>query len=151
MTTTLEKASVTARMSKWMLIEADDDECLFGFADEHPVTMGLSWVISTPVVEMNEPATRALTASGRVYALGREISYRELDEEGRTALRLLVTDRLEDYPGRAYDVAWLITQKMARHLKLPPPLRSDMDAVEEFCRQHLRSYLELRESVHRRQ
>ena len=68
----LSGAEITARMDPWMLAEAFGEECLFGFAGLHPATGGLSWVLSTPVAEFNEAADRARTASGRVYALGRQ-------------------------------------------------------------------------------
>jgi hypothetical protein len=140
-TTPLSEAKITARMTAWMLVEASGDACLFGFAEQHPNTGGLSWILSTPVVELTGTEDRARTASGRVYALGQQISTRELDEEGRVALRLLLQDDEDGYPGRMDDVAWVTSQKIARHLRVDAPPRADPAAVERFLERYLRAYL----------
>jgi hypothetical protein len=142
--TPLANAPVTAKMTLWMTVDAHGDECLFGFAVQHPTTGGLSWVLSTPIVEFTQTADRARTESGRVHALGRQISSRDLDEEGRVALRLLLADDMSEYPGRNDDVAWLTSQKMARHLGVGPPPRGAYVAVEQFIERHRRAYLALR-------
>jgi hypothetical protein len=142
-TTPLADAAVTATMTLWMVVDAFGEECLFGYADWHPNTGGLSWVLSTPIKEFTAAADRARTMSGRVYALGRQISARDLDEEGRVALRLLLAVDL-DYPGVSDDINWITAQKMARHLKLTAPPRSDPVGVECFLETHHHVYLERR-------
>jgi hypothetical protein len=136
----LARAPVTAVMARWMMVEACDGECLFGFAAEHPGTGGLSYVLSTHVVELTEAADRARTASGRVYALGREISVRELDAEGRVALRVLLANGSDGYPGVDDDLAWVSARKMARHLRVSPPSRANPAAVQRFIDRHINAY-----------
>lgn len=137
----LAHAPITATMSRWMVVDFLGEECLFGFADEHPLTGGLSYVMSTPVVEFTESTDRARTASGRVYALGRLISARDLDEEGHLALRLFWTDGQHDYPGYGDDIAWVTARKMARHLRVSAPPRADPIAVERFLERNMEAYL----------
>lgn len=137
-----DHAPVTARMSQWLVVEAFGEECLFGFADEHPTTGGLSWVLSTRIVELSEGGSRARTASGRVYALGRRISTWDLDEEGHAALRLLLQQ--DEYPGWDDDFRWVMAQKMARHLGLTSPPRSDPVATDQFVTWHRDAYAALR-------
>jgi hypothetical protein len=143
-TTPLADAEVTATMTLWMTVGALGHDRLFGFADWHPKTGGLSWVLSTPVVAFTQAADRARTRSGRVYALGRHISSRELDEEGRVALRLLLTGDPTLYPSGSGDLRWLTAQKMARHLRVTAPPRSDPIAVERFLDGHLEAYIQRR-------
>ena len=140
-TVPLSRQSATAIMNPWMEVEAFDQPCLFGFAEQHPSTGGLSWVLSTEIKEMTPAADRARTASGRIYALGREISLRELDEEGRVALRLLLTAGQDGYPGRNDDRDWVVACKVARHLRLEPPLRRDPTAVKRFLRLNADAYI----------
>jgi len=59
--TPLASALITAAMSPWMTVDAYGDMCLFGFAQQHPNTNGLSWVLSTPIVELTKHADRART------------------------------------------------------------------------------------------
>jgi hypothetical protein len=145
MATALADAVVTATMTLWMPVDAFGDECLFGYADWHPNTGGLSWVLSTPVVEFTDAVDRARTASRRVYALGRQISARDLDEEARVALRLLLDADLQ-YPGVNDDVKWITAQKMARHLGVTAPSRSDPTAVEHFLETYHDEYLTRRKA-----
>ena len=63
----------TASVSNWMVVRHNDRECLFGFAERHPRTGGLSWMLSTPVVCLDEEEGHAVTASGRRYLLGTRI------------------------------------------------------------------------------
>jgi hypothetical protein len=81
--------SPTASMDPWLVVDVNGEPSLFGHARRHPNTGGLSWVLSTPIVELNETTGRALTASERVYELGRRIEPCKLDEEGGVALDLL--------------------------------------------------------------
>ncbi|WP_158933124.1 hypothetical protein [Acidisphaera sp. S103] len=139
MTPPLADALITATMTQWMVVDAIGDECLFGYATWHPNTGGLSWVLSTPIVEFTESADRARTSSGRVYSLGQVITARDLDEEGRIALRLLLAVD-PNYPGVNDDRNWVIAQKMARHLRLAAPRRSDHVGVERFLEEYHNSY-----------
>jgi hypothetical protein len=137
----LDDEEVTATMTSWMLVDAFGDECLFGFAERHPSTGGLSWVLSTPVVEINQAEDRARTKSGRVYALGRQITPDELDEEGSVALGLLLEDGPPRHPADERDKNWLVARKMARHLQLGAPPRSDPAAVVRFLSTYRDAYV----------
>jgi len=140
----LGDAEVTATMTIWMVVDAFGEQCLFGFAQWHPNTGGLSYVLSTPVVEFTGSVDKARTASGRVYSLGRQVSFRDLDEEGQVALRLLLDDDPYRYPGAADDLKWISARKMARHLGLSAPPRSDPSAVEQFWNSNFEAYLKRR-------
>jgi len=131
-------------MTEWLVVDKFGEEVLFGFATSHPNTGGLSYVLSTSVLEFTESADRARTASGRVYSLGRQISHRELDEEGQIALRMFLSDGPNAYPGAGDDLRWLSARKMARHLGLIAPPRADPVAVEQFWETNLEAYLRLR-------
>lgn len=137
----LSRQRVTAMMSQWMVVDVMDEQCLFGFAERHPNTGGLSWVLSTPITEFTASSDRARTASGRVYQLGREISVCDLDEEGRVCLRLFLAEDRDAYPGAEIDRAWVVARKMARHLELTAPSRNDPAAVERFFELYRESYL----------
>jgi hypothetical protein len=138
-----------ARLDPWLLIELPDGiDLLFGFAQYHPVTGGLSWLRSSPVVELDADNGRARTASGRRYELGRRITVESLtDEEGQAALELLVLkpEGLLAYdPWRdALTSAWLVARKWARHCRVEPPSRVDPDAIHQF----LHDYAELYQAV----
>lgn len=134
----------TAEMDPWLLVNVYGEDCLFGFAKWHPSTGGLSWTLSTPVIELDEEACRARTASGRVYALGRAINVEELDEEGILALCLLVGDKRVPERARWQNVRWITARKMARHLGAVAPPRSDPEAVEKFLQEHRGRYLSLK-------
>ncbi len=134
-----------AGLDPWLPLELGGEVVLFGYAGRHPATGGLSWVRSSPVVELDEEAGRARTENGRVYALGRRVAIGELDEEARTALRLLAAEFLgaEPLPGDADDVRWVSARKWARHLGVEAPPR-DGEAVEGFLRGRGERYLALR-------
>ncbi len=134
-----------AGLDPWLVLELGGAEVLFGYAERHPATGGLSWVRNSPVVELDEAAGRARTASGRVYALGRRTAIEELDEEARTALRLLAAESLgaEPLPGDADEARWVSARKWARHLGAAAPPR-DRAAVARFLRRHGERYLALR-------
>ena len=140
----LGDAEVTATMTVWMVVDAFGQDCLFGFARWHPNTGGLSYVLSTSVTEFTEAEDRARTGSGRVYSLGRQVSFRDLDEEGQVALRLLLDDDPSRDPGAADDIKWVSTRKRARHLGLSAPPRSDPSAVEHFWNSNFEAYLKRR-------
>src|ERR1700739_1608390 len=105
---------VTAEMDPWLVVSVAGEPSLFGFARQHPRTGGLSWVLSTMIVELNEAVGRARTISGRVYTLGRRISCGELDEEGSLALRLLLAKWTKRESPPFQDLLWLNARKMAR-------------------------------------
>jgi len=134
-----------AGLDPWLVLELGGDEVLFGFAARHPATGGLSWVRSSPVAELDQAAGRARTASGRVYALGRRAAPGELDEEGRTALRLLAAESLgpEPLPGDVDDARWVSARKWARRLGVDAPPR-DRAAVGRLLRRHGERHLALR-------
>ncbi len=140
-----------AGLDPWLVLELGGEEVLFGYAARHPCTGGLGWVRSSPVVELDEEAGRARTESGRVYALGRRTAVEELDEEGRTALRLLAAESLgaEPLPGDADDARWVSARKWARHLGAAAPPR-DRAAVARFLHRHEERYLALRAGAGRR-
>ena len=121
-----------ACMDPWLTVDATGETCLFGYALLHPRTGGLSWVLTTPLVGFDRHGRQARTASGRLYALGREIRQEELDEEGAVALRLLVRHPYATDPASERDRIWLASQKMARHLGAPPPTRNSHDTVIQF-------------------
>nr|WP_294516093.1 hypothetical protein [uncultured Rhodopila sp.] len=140
----LSQSAITATMTDWMTVETLGHKLLYGFSLWHPRTGGLAWTMSTPVVELAADKSRARTLSGRVYGLGRQISFSDLDEEGQVALRLLASGGPTECPADSDDVAWVASQKMARHLLLPPPPRGDPAAVEDFVRSHRGAYLAIR-------
>ncbi len=135
------KVSAPASLSRWMVVLRDDVECLFGFADRHPRTGGLSWLLSTPLVGLDEERARAVTASGRTYLLGRRIGDHELDEEGRLAKSILLHG-LEGVQLGPCDLAWLMACKWARHLRMTAPLRTDCEAVYGFMAAAEKRYLQ---------
>ncbi len=141
----LADGPATAGLDPWLPLELGGEEVLFGYAGRHPRTGGLSWMRSSPVVELDEAAGLARTASGRVYALGRRTGIGRLDEEARTALRLLAAEFLgaELLPGDADDARWVSARKWARHLGVAAPPR-DGEAVGHFLRGHGERYLALR-------
>lgn len=120
-----------ADMDPWCLVPDGDKPVLFGFAHRHPLTGGLSWVLSTPVVAIDPTHGRAVTLSGRQYALGRRVAVPELpDTEARIAYALLVAVHLGiDTSVLLGDLdadlarQWIIACKMSRHLDLPVPER----------------------------
>lgn len=142
--------SPIALMDPWLVVCANAERSLFGFARRHPTTGGLSWMLSTPIVELNEVTGRARTLSGRPYQLGRRIEPCELDEEGAVALCLLLGRHAQRGPFSGHDVSWLIARKMARHLNLSPPPRDDTEVVEQFLRTHHDRYMAMREERRRK-
>ena len=138
-----------ASMSRWMVVQVDGQECLYGFADRHSRTGGLSWVLSTPIVDLNSEQSRAVTASGRRYVLGTRITVGDLNDEGRLAWEILVLRKDKAELGHC-DLAWLVTCKWARHLRVSAPKRTDCHAVEAFLATYASRYQLLRtgESLH---
>lgn len=132
-----------AELDPWCTVDLPSGVHLFGYALRHPVTGGLAWTRSSPVVRLDPDAGFALTRSGQHYRLGRQVSLAELpDTEARLALALIFhkafLDRRAPLPGgisRVLAVAWLTACKAARHDELePPPL--DRDAIKAFFAEH---------------
>jgi len=140
-----------AAMYPWMTVERDDETYLFGFALRHPVTGGLARTLSTAITKLDVNARRAVTQSGRKYALGERLAA-PVDlptVESRVAYALLVMPLLGMNPAEALgdktDVQasqWVTTQKMARHLYIPPPSWDDA-AVSAFMDRNGSRYLRL--------
>jgi hypothetical protein len=124
-----------------LIADVGDEASLFGFALFHPRTGGLSWTMSTQVVELDQVVGQARTASGRVYALGRRITSVDLDDEGRVALSLLLAKWTKLEPPPDQDFPWLTACKMARHLKVEAPPRHDPVAVELFLAIYHEAYV----------
>jgi len=128
-------------------------EVLFGFVVRHPTAGGLSWTRSSSIHRLDVARRRAITASGRRYALGRRIELRDIPDEGEEAwmaFDLLVGDEVADAdavprisadPGR--DTSWVAACKAARHLGVAGPNRAPSQ-VDAFLREHYASYLALR-------
>ena len=132
-----------AYMSSWMVVRFDGNDCLFGFADRHVLTGGLSWVLSSPLIELDEVGARATTSSGRRYILGTRITVEELDDEGQVARDVLVLRKYSLDVAR-HDLAWLVACKWSRHLCQPAPDRSDREAVERLLQLAREQYRLLR-------
>lgn len=142
------KASTTApdaHMDPWRAVELVTGHCvLFGFAWRHPKTGGLSWLRSTPLLHLDVLERRAVTQSGRRYALGRQLEAEDIPAEGEeawVAFQLLLGGdiRAGAVPAIAVDpwedARWLTAQKMARHLRLPPLPRAS-GPVTRFLEQY---------------
>jgi hypothetical protein len=148
-----------ARLDPWCLVPLEGNiEVLFGYGIRHPVLLGLSWMTTSLVVELDAEAGRALTKSGRRYELGRQVLLADIPREGEeawVALDLLLGSTLDDreaIPARTADLDgdrdWLAACKAARHLGLSAPGRTPWE-VEEFLGKHLTAYLELRGAAKR--
>jgi hypothetical protein len=137
----LADETATASMNPRMVVDICGEPSLFGFAPWHPNTGGLSWVLSTEIVELDEAAGRARTRSGRVYELWRRVEPGALDEEGRLAPSLFLARWTEQAKPPGEDLRWLTARKMARHLDLDPPSRDNPAAVEIFLAAHHERYL----------
>lgn len=133
----------TAAMDPWtLLMLAGGERSLFGFCLRHHGLCGLSWVLSTPVVHLDEGAGVARTRSATLYLLGRRVSVDELsDYEARVALRELGGPR---NPDSAHARLWLTACKTARWLGLPAPAWYDPVGVEAFLERHRAAYYDLR-------
>ncbi len=140
----------SAAMDPWCLVPlTTGGQVLLGYATQHASTGGLSWVRSTPVVDVDEVAGRARTASGRTYRLGRRIEPADLPAEGEeawlaydTLVRCDAADHRTVPPlstDRHRDSLWLGALKMARHLGIAAPERS-LAVVEDFIRRNIDAY-----------
>jgi len=136
----LSDEPTTAEMDPWLVVDLGGEDHLFGDATWHPNTGGLSWVLSTEIIELDVKAGRARTASGRVYRLGREIGLVELDEEAVLAMHLLTGEPTVGLGEYMRALSWVSACKMARHLSLEPPRRDDPAAVQEFLNTHVDLY-----------
>jgi len=129
-----------AHIDPWFVVKLGDDHHLFGFAQRHEETGGLSWIRSSPLVDMDVEAGTATTASGRRYTLGRPASPADMEGvEPRLAFQLLVEQA--DVPKSPDDlrIRWLSCQKMGRHLGVEPP-RLARDEVEAFIVENVDAY-----------
>lgn len=147
-----------AEMDPWCTCSTRNNETvLFGYAIRHPVTIGLSWVRSTPVQSLDLQARRAVTWSGRRYALGRRIHQDEIRGEGEEAwiaFDLLMNDntgtgalsRASRFD-RLVAAQWVRTCKIARHLDVEPPKRSPV-SIKLFLNIYLDAYVTLMNSWH---
>ncbi|WP_372623853.1 hypothetical protein [Falsiroseomonas sp.] len=136
-----------AALDPWLLVSDGPGSALFGYATGHPATGGLAWTLSTPVRQLDTHRSRAVTASGRRYDLGRRIDVSKLpDEEARFAYALLVCPIIGSDPAAHLGSAdpllaadWVRACKMARHLGVTPPER-DVDALSAFLQRHADAY-----------
>lgn len=144
-------AEPDAQLNPWCAVDlVSGHRILFGFAWRHPTTGGLSWLRSTPLLRLDSQERRAITQSGRRYALGRQLAAEDIPAEGEEALvayLLLLGEDARDagaVPAIAVapwrDARWLTAQKMARHLRVPPPPRAS-EPVTRFLEQHRSAYL----------
>ena len=140
-----------AQLDPWCAVDlVSGHRVLFGFAWRHPTTGGLSWLRSTPILRLDTLERRAVTRSGRRYALDRQLAAEDVPAEGEEAwvayLLLLGHDArnagavpaIAGVPWR--DARWLTAQKMARHLRVQPPPRASQP-VARFLEQHRAAYL----------
>lgn len=144
----------TICMDPWCLVLlTTGEEILFGYANRHPLTGGLSWMCSSPVDEFDCVGGRVRTRSGRIYSLGRRIYQSDIPSEGKEAYlayELLLGDEVKGENAlprpdsdRGMARMWVITCKMARHLGLPPPDLVPAE-ISEFLVRHRRAYIALR-------
>jgi hypothetical protein len=138
-------------MDPWCAIDlVSGHRVLFGFAWRHPSTGGLSWLRSTPLFHLATVKRHAVTQSGRRYALGRQLAAKDMPDEGDeawVAYQLLFGEDARNastMPVIAvdpwHDARWLTAQKIARHLRVPPPPRAG-EPVARFREQHGVAYL----------
>lgn len=133
-----------AQLEPWCFGELAGARCLFGFATQHNMLGGLSWVRSSPIVEIDETMGRARTYSGRLYRLGKKITPAEFDEEASAAFRQLFRKSKNKTDRRT--AIWLTCCKMGRWLNLTPPPRKDILGLEQFMQTHEDAYLRARQS-----
>ncbi len=131
-----------AVLDPWCLVPADDETSLYGFAITHPATGGLSWLLSTSVLVIDEALGRALTRSGRLYALRQRITVATLPtEEARIAYALIAGPYLGIEPAvligeldESVARQWVIACKISRHLGVEAPLRDHIQLADFFQR-----------------
>jgi hypothetical protein len=136
-----------AALDPWLLVTDGPERALFGFAVAHPGTGGLAWTLSTAVRHLDVTRGRATTASGRRYDLGRRIELPDLpDEEARISYAVLVCPLIGVDPAvhlGAVDpllaVDWVRACKVARHLRVDPPVR-EAASVTRFLDRHAERY-----------
>lgn len=144
-----------ACLDPWCAVRLScSQEVLFGFATRHPVTGGLSWTRSSPIRNLDVARSRAVTASGRRYELGRRIELQDVPDQGEEAWLafdlLIGSEAVDDAvppisadPER--DACWIAACKMARRLGVAAPSRAP-SRVAAFLRDHSATYLALRSS-----
>ena len=133
-----------AHLDPWLLVHASGTDRLFGFATRHPRTGGLSWCLSSPLIELDRWRCTARTASRTSYGLGRPGTLTSLGEEGETAFALLLGTGEGDQSDHPRDVAWLTACKIARHLDLQLPGRRSHDEIGALLRKWGSAYQALR-------
>jgi hypothetical protein len=145
---------MTAAIDPWCVADTFDGKELFGYVVRHHRLGGLSWVRTSPIVELDASAGIARTLSGTRYQLGRRVQVEDIpllgDDEPWLAFDLLVRNDLGDpdiIPERSADAVsdeqWLMACKAAHWLKLPPPRRFSAE-VAAWLQEHAKAYLELR-------
>ena len=139
---------VDAHLDPWSPVPlATGETILFGFALHHAETGGLSWMSSSELLELDIPAGRARTRSGRRYQLGRRFDAVDVGGEGpeaRAAFELLIGDVADDMARlRNLDALWVSACKAARHLGVAPPDRKVPD-ITAFSDRNAAAYLALR-------
>ncbi|MGI4951349.1 MAG: hypothetical protein ACRYGM_06055 [Janthinobacterium lividum] len=143
-----------ARMDPWCIVELwSGERILFGFVTQHPVTGGLAWTRSSPIIELDQTGGAATTQSGQGYKLGcflKASSLPSLGLEAWLAYDVLIGGRAADGeavppvsadPGR--EKLWLASCKIARHLKVPVPAFAPRE-TEDFLELHAVAYMVLR-------
>ena len=130
----LASAPVTARLDPWFPIEDRGAHVLFGYSPWHEELGGLSWLLSSPVMEFDDHHLRARTRSGRVYELGRRISAAELPDDEARLVHCLLTGpgTWRGDPTPHADLYWLAALKVSRWLGAQAPARGDVDGLRKF-------------------
>ncbi len=143
-----------AHLDPWCIVPITSGESLlFGYALWHPTTAGLGWMTSTELLELDAAAGIGRTRSGRRYTLGRRFEAMDVGAEGeeaRAAFEHLLGSEFEGMKRLwEMDRQWVASQKVARHLRVPPPARRPAD-VKTFLDRHLVAYVALRDRGGRR-
>lgn len=110
---TTSAGQAVARMTPYVVLkrglEVDDARRIDGLASTNSETGGLSWCLSSEIESMSDDRTWAVIPGGDEHKLGPKITLDDLDDEGGTALRQMVT--FADYPGRDDDFNYVVLRK----------------------------------------
>ncbi len=120
-----------AVMDPWTAVPLQGgSHVLFGYAELHPATGGMSWVRSSAIVELHRGPGTAMTESGGHYSLGRRFRPGNVAAEGEEAWLAFLMLVGRSYTGhtsvpgtRETDARWIAACKMARHLGVVAPAR----------------------------